>query len=233
MHLFARAFAVHLLTASGAVLAMLAILAAAKGDWAVMYFWLVIAFVVDGIDGPLARAVDVKTYAPQWDGVLLDLIIDYLTYVFIPAYALFVSGLFIGWSGWLSVGLIVFTAVIYFADTRMKTSDNSFSGFPGCWNMVVLVFFAFEPAWQVMLGIVVVLSLMQFASIRFIHPVRTERWRAISLPMIGIWTLSAFMCALGDFTEISILWTGGLLVSSIYLLLAGVIQQVWPERAQV
>ncbi len=230
MTLFARAFAVHLLTASGAVLAMLAILAAAKSDWAVMYFWLVIAFVVDGIDGPLARAVDVKRYAPQWDGVLLDLIIDYLTYVFIPAYALFVSGLFVGWSEWLSVGVIVFTAVIYFADTRMKTDDNSFSGFPGCWNMVVLVFFAFEPHWQVMLWIVLILSLLQFVPLRFIHPVRTERWRWVSLPMIAIWTISAVMCALGNFDGISALWTGGLLVSTLYLLLAGAVQQFIPPR---
>ena len=72
---------------------MLALLAAGKGDWPQMFFWLVIALIVDGIDGPLARRYDVTRYWPTYDGVLMDLIIDYLTYVFIPAYALFMSGL--------------------------------------------------------------------------------------------------------------------------------------------
>ncbi len=227
---FAKAFSVHLLTASGAVLAMLALLAAAKGEWSIMFLWLVVAFIVDGIDGPLARAVEIKKYAPQWDGVLLDLIIDYLTYVFIPAYALFVSGLFVGWAGWFCVIVIVFTAVIYFADTRMKTSDNSFSGFPGCWNMVVLVFFAIEPHWIVMTGIVSVLAVVQFFPVKFVHPVRTDRWRWISLPAIALWTACAFMCAWYDFVSIPVIWTSGLILSTFYLLLAGAAQQIIPAK---
>lgn len=230
MRPFALAFSVHLLTASGALLAMLALLAAAEERWATMYLWLVIALIVDGIDGPLARAVDVKTYAPQWDGVLLDLIIDYLTYVFIPAYALFVSGLFVGWSGWVSVGLIVFTSVIYFADTRMKTADNSFSGFPGCWNMVVLVFFAIEPPWQAMLVIIAVLSVLQFFNVKFVHPVRTDRWRWISLPAIAVWTLCAAVAAWYDFENIPQLAVAGLILTSLYLLFAGAVQQIRPVR---
>jgi len=126
-----RALSVHFLTATGAVFAMLAMLEAVQEDWPMMFLWLVVAFVVDGIDGPLARKYDVKTNAAQFDGVLLDLIIDYLTYVFIPAFALFSSGLLPGWTGWCALLIITFASVIYFADTRMKTSDNSFQGFPG------------------------------------------------------------------------------------------------------
>ena len=194
-----------------------------------MFLWLVVAFFVDGIDGPLARAVDIKKYAPQWDGVLLDLIIDYLTYVFIPAYALFVSGLFVGWSGWFCVIVIVFTSVIYFADTRMKTADNSFSGFPGCWNMVVLVFFAMEPHWILMTLIVAVLAVLQFFPVKFVHPVRTDRWRWISLPAIALWTVCAFMCAWYDFQAIPAIWTGLLLLSTLYLIGAGALQQLRPK----
>lgn len=232
MRSFTLAFSVHILTASGALLAMLALLAAAEERWATMYLWLVIALIVDGIDGPLARAVNVKKYAPQWDGVLLDLIIDYLTYVFIPAYALFVSGLFVGWSGWVSVGLIVFTSVIYFADTRMKTADNSFSGFPGCWNMVVLVFFAIEPPWVVMLVIIALLSALQFFGVKFVHPVRTDRWRWISLPAIVLWTGFAFAAAWYDFHDIPRIYIAGLILTSLYLLCAGAIQQLRPIRDQ-
>jgi phosphatidylcholine synthase len=119
-----RALSVHFLTATGAVFAMLALLAAVEADWPMMTLWLVVAFAVDGIDGPLARRYDVKTNAPRFDGVLLDLIIDYLTYVFIPAYALFASNLLPGWAGWLAILVITFASALYFADTRMKTSDN-------------------------------------------------------------------------------------------------------------
>ena len=177
-----RALFVHLFTATGAVFAMLAMLAAVDGKWSTMFVWLVIAFVVDGIDGPLARKYNVKTFAPQYDGYLLDLIIDYLTYVFIPAFALFKSGLFDkDWTGWVCIIVITFGSVIYFVDTRMKTKDNSFSGFPGCWNMVILVFFALTPNFWIILGIVIALTLSMFLPVKFIHPVRTKRWRLILL----------------------------------------------------
>ncbi|MEN9012073.1 MAG: CDP-alcohol phosphatidyltransferase family protein, partial [Yoonia sp.] len=131
-----KALLVHLLTATGAVFAMLAMLEAVDQNWSMMFVWLVVAFFVDGIDGPLARRYDTKTNAPIFDGVLLDLIIDYLTYVFVPAYALFKSGLLPGWTGWFAIIVITFTSAMYFADSRMKTKDYSFSGFPGCWNML-------------------------------------------------------------------------------------------------
>ena len=124
---------------------MLAMLAAVDEQWSMMSVWLVVAFFVDGIDGPLARRYDTKTNAPIFDGVLLDLIIDYLTYVFVPAYALFKSDLLPGWTGWIAIIIITFASAMYFADNRMKTKDYSFSGFPGCWNMLVLVLFALHP----------------------------------------------------------------------------------------
>lgn len=175
MSLHMRALAVHLFTATGAVFAMLAMLAAVDGNYDLMFLWLVIAFFVDGIDGPLARRYDVKTNAPEFDGVLLDLIIDYLTYVFIPAFALFTSGLMDGWSGWVMIIIVTFASAMYFSDTRMKTKDNSFQGFPGCFNMLVLVLFALSPPWWVCLVIVTLLSVAMFLPIKFVHPVRTER----------------------------------------------------------
>ena len=113
---------------------MLAMLAAVEEKWSLMFLWLVVAFAVDGIDGPLARKYDVKTNAPEFDGVLLDLIIDYLTYVFVPAYALFKSGLLPGWTGWFAIIVITFASAMYFADNRMKTKDNS------NWNSATIQF---------------------------------------------------------------------------------------------
>ena len=224
-----RALSVHLLTATGAVFAMLAMLAAVQENWPVMLLWLVVAFAVDGIDGPLARKYDVRTNAPRFDGVLLDLIIDYLTYVFIPAFALFQSGLLPGWTGWFAIIVITFASAMYFADTRMKTTDKSFQGFPGCWNMMVLVMFAIEPGFWVILLLVAALAAAMFLPLKFIHPVRTARWRLVSLPTAIAWTFFAGWAAWVQFDPQS--WAHwGLVLTSLYLLGAGIAQQIIPER---
>ena len=219
-----KALLVHLFTASGAVFAMLAMLAASEGNWSLMFLWLIVAFAVDGIDGPLARKYDVKRNAPRFDGVLLDLIIDYLTYVFIPAFALFKSGLLPGWTGWAAIIIITFASAVYFCDTNMKTKDNSFSGFPGCWNMLVIVLFALSPNFWISLSLVTALAVSMFLPLKFIHPIRTKRWRFISLPIAFLWVFFAGWAAWVDFHPHS--WAHwGLTLTSVYLVLAGIIQQ--------
>ena len=223
-----KALSVHLLTASGAVLAMFAMLAAVQQEWSLMFLWLVVALIVDGIDGPLARRYHVKTNWPTYDGVLMDLIVDYLTYVFIPAFALFQSGLLPGWTGWLAIIVICFGSVIYFADTRMKTKDNSFAGFPACWNMVVLVLFATKPGEMMILLVVILLTVTMFTNLKFIHPVRTSRWHEISLSVCIAWIALAAWAAWLDFNEGAVAkWL--LVLTSLYLLLAGIVQQIVPE----
>ncbi|MCZ0812473.1 MAG: CDP-alcohol phosphatidyltransferase family protein [Pseudomonadota bacterium] len=231
MLLNSKALLVHFLTASGAVFAMLALLAAADGKWDLMFLWLVVAFAVDGLDGPLARRYLVWQNAPRFDGVLLDLIIDYLTYVFIPAFALFKSDLLAGWTGWVVIILITYASALYFADTDMKTKDNSFSGFPGCWQMTVLVMFAVQPPVWLILILVTALSVAMFLPLKFIHPVRTRRWRAVSLPVAFAWVFFAGWAAWVDFHPQS--WAHwGLVLTSLYLLFAGIAQQLIPQRPQ-
>ena len=228
-----KALSVHLLTASGAVLSMLAMLEAVQGKWSLMFLWLVLALMVDGIDGPLARRYDVTTNWPLYDGVLMDLIVDYLTYVFIPAYALFKSGLLPGWTGWLAIIVIVYGSVIYFADTRMKTKDKSFAGFPACWNMVVLVLFAiFKPGEheKLILFIVVALTVAMFLNLKFIHPTRTKRWHWLNLGVAMAWLVLAFWSAWLDFQG-GLVNQWGLIVTSLYLGLAGITQQIFPATA--
>ena len=220
---------VHLLTATGAVFAMLSMLAAANHQWSLMFLWLVVAFAVDGIDGPLARRFDVKKYAPRFDGVLLDLIIDYLTYVFIPAFALFQSGLLPGWTGWVTIIVITFASAMYFCDGNMKTKDKSFHGFPGCWNMVALVMFAIQPNFWIILTVVIVLAIAMFLPLKFVHPVRTNRWRFISLPITLLWIAFAGWSAWVDFSANPvILW--GLTGTSLYLISAGLLQQISSQK---
>lgn len=225
-----KALSVHLLTATGAIFAMLALLAAVDQNWSLMFLWLVVAFVVDGVDGPLARRYDVRNRAPIYDGVLLDLIIDYLTYVFIPAYALFGSGLLPGWTGWLVTLVICFASALYFSDTRMKTKDYSFSSFPGCWNMVVLVFFATTPPIWIMLAVSALLTLAMFLPLRFVHPVRTEQWRWLTLPIAVIWVGCAGWIAWHRFPADYHPAFWPLIAASLYLLTVGVAQQALGGR---
>jgi phosphatidylcholine synthase len=224
-----RAFSVHLLTATGAVFAMCALLEAVDEDWSGMFLWLVLAFAVDGIDGPLARKYDVLTHAPHVDGAVLDLIIDYLTYVFIPAYALFQSGLLPDLWAWVAVVGLTFSSGIYFAGSWMKTADKSFRGFPGCWNMVVLVLFAITPSPGVIMTVLVVLAAAMFAPLKFVHPVRTRRWRPVSLAAALLWTGFATWATLAKF-EVGLFVQGGLVAASLYLLGAGVAQQATERR---
>jgi phosphatidylcholine synthase len=229
MTMTAKAILVHLFTATGAVFAMLAMLAAADGDWPMMVLWLIVAFAVDGVDGPLARRYHVRSHGGRFDGDLLDLIIDYLTYVFIPAFALFKSGLLPGWTGWVAIILITFASALYFADTRMKTEDKSFNGFPGAWNMVVPVLFVIEPNFWLILALVAALAVAMFLPLRFIHPVRTARWRAVSLPVAVLWSVLVFWTAWHGFDGgPAASWALGL--TSVYLLLAGIAQQAIPAR---
>ncbi len=195
-----------------------------------MTIWLTIAFVVDGIDGPLARRYAVTQNAPIIDGVLLDLIVDFLTYVMIPAYALYASGLLPGWSGWAVVLLIPFASALYFSDTRMKTADKSFRGFPACWNMVALSMLVIVPPWTVILGLVVALCIAQFVNLKFVHPVRTARWRPVTLPVALIWTGSIAVAAATGFAANPALTTV-VTLSSVYLLFVGIAQQLIPARA--
>jgi phosphatidylcholine synthase len=114
----------------------------------------------------------------------------------------------------------------------MKTMDNSFSGFPGCWNMLVLVMFAVEPNFWIILTLVTLLSVAMFLPLKFIHPVRTERWRWISLPMALAWTFFAGWAAWVHFDPQS--WAHwGLVVTSVYLIFVGIVQQIFTPRGEV
>lgn len=224
-----RAYAAHLFTASGAVFALLALLAALDARWSELFVWLVVAFVVDGVDGALARRTDVVTHAPIIDGVLLDLVIDFLTYVVIPAVALLRAGLLPGTAGMAAAVVIVFASALYFADTRMKTPDRSFSGFPAAWNMLAIVVFVARPPSTLLLVVVLLLTGTMFLPVKFIHPVRTARWRPLSLPVAVAWTMLAAWAALADFVLPGAAVVA-LVGTSLYLAVAGAAQQLVPVR---
>src|SRR3979411_221664 len=140
----AAAFFVHIFTAMGAGIALIALLEAVREHWAAMFAWLGVALIVDALDGPMARRLDVMRMQPDWSGEVLDLVVDFVTYVFVPAYAIAASGLLLPFTSQLLGAGIVVTSALYFADRRMKTTDNHFRGFPALWNAVAFYLFLLQ-----------------------------------------------------------------------------------------
>ncbi|HWK66766.1 MAG TPA: phosphatidylcholine/phosphatidylserine synthase [Rhizobiaceae bacterium] len=224
----ARAFSVHLLTASGSFLAFLSVVAASEERWTAMFWWLGLALLVDGIDGPIARKLQVKEILPTWSGETLDNIIDYMTYVLIPAFALYQRGFMGEGLSFLSAAIIVVSSAIYYADTGMKTKENFFKGFPVVWNMIVFTLFVIEPGERLSFAVVVIAAILTFVPMNFLHPVRVMRLRWINLPMTLLWCLFGALALIEDmhadqFVKI------GIAVSGIYLFVIGGVMQAFPN----
>jgi phosphatidylcholine synthase len=187
----AGAAAVHSLTASGAVLGLLALLAAAKGNWAESFAWLGAALIVDGVDGPLARAIDVKRVLPRFSGEELDHLVDYLTYVAVPAFMVARSGIAPeSLRLWLA-GAIMFVSLYHFSDTESKTGDGYFVGFPAIWNVVVLYCFVLDLPPGLSAFVIAVCAIFTFIPLYWLHPLRVRRLRIVTLAAVSAWGAAA------------------------------------------
>jgi phosphatidylcholine synthase len=193
-----RAFAIHVFTACGAALALLAMILATGGHWAGMFFCLGMALIVDGVDGPLARRFKEAEVLPRWSGETLDLIVDFTTYVFVPAYAIVASGLLPNGLAIPAGALIVVTGALYFADRQMKTADNYFRGFPAVWNLAALYLYLLEPPPWLAAVMIVTLAALSFAPIKFLHPLRVKHLRVLNIALLGAWSVLAALAVVRD-----------------------------------
>jgi len=193
-----RAFAVHIFTACGAALALLALILATGGHWAAMFFCLGAALVVDGVDGPLARELKVAEVLPRWSGDTLDLIVDFTTYVFVPAYAIAASGLLPHLLAVPAGLLVTIAGALYFADREMKTADNYFRGFPAVWNLGAFYLFLLEPPPWLAAAAIIALAALSFAPIKFLHPLRVKRLRVFNVALLAAWAMLAFLAVISD-----------------------------------
>ena len=184
----AAAFAVHLFTAFGAAVAFGALIAAFAGEFTVMFALLGVALAIDGVDGTLARKLRVAEILPRWSGDVLDHVVDYLNYVFVPAYALATSGLLPQPFAIPAAIAILLSSAVYFADTRMKTADGYFRGFPALWNVVAFYLFLSQPAPAIALAIIAAFIVLTFAPIFFVHPLRARGWTRPNILMLAIGT---------------------------------------------
>jgi phosphatidylcholine synthase len=215
-----RAFAVHVLTAVGAALALLALIFATGGHWAAMFLCLGLALIVDALDGPLAREFDIARVLPRWNGEALDLVVDYTAYVFVPAYAIVASGLLPEATAVLAGIIVVVCGALYFADRDMKTVDFHFRGFPAVWNVPAFYLYVLQPPAWVAFAAIVVLALLSFARVRFVHPFRVRRWRTVTLAMLAAWVVCAGAAVIANLSPD--LWVkAGLSITAIYFLAVG------------
>jgi phosphatidylcholine synthase len=220
----ARAFAVHVFTAAGAALALAALVYAVRGQWEAMFLCLGIALLVDGIDGTFARRFRVAELLPRWSGDVLDLVVDFTTYVFVPAYAMAAGGLLPDLLATPAAMVIVVTGALYFADRNMKTADNYFRGFPALWNAAAFYLFLLKPAPWLAAAIIVVLAVLTFVPFKFIHPMRVARLRTLNVAALVAWALLA-MFALLRGLEPGPWVASGLVIIGLYFLAVGLIDQ--------
>lgn len=184
------AWAVHLFTASGVVLGLLALDAVVRGEWREALAWLFVALVVDGIDGTLARAFHVEKRLPTIDGAALDLVIDYLNYVFIPTFLIWKAGFLLPGAEVPLSAAILLSSLYVFARRDMKTPDGYFRGFPALWNVVAVYFVLAPPPPVLASAIVLALVVLTFAPIHVVHPFRATDARRIAPVLAIVWVVS-------------------------------------------
>ncbi|MBK6793072.1 MAG: CDP-alcohol phosphatidyltransferase family protein [Anaerolineales bacterium] len=189
------AWGVHLFTATGAIWGLLGIFAIFENDYKMMIVWMIVAMLVDGFDGMLARWADVKKYANGIDGALLDNILDYLNYVVVPAIFMIHTDLLPEPVKWLTACLILLTSAYQFTQTDAKTDDHHFKGFPSYWNVAALYMLLMNlPPW-VNFGFLMLFNIMVFIPVKYIYPSRNSYLRTLTLGLtylygaVGIWGL--------------------------------------------
>lgn len=223
-------FSVHAFTACGAALGLVALLAAVDGQFTTMFVWLGLAFAIDAADGSLARRFRVEATVPHIDGAVLDLVVDFLTYVVVPLVALWRSNLL---EPSLAIPLCCFVcaaSALYFADRRMKTKDMWFRGFPAIWNVLVFYLLVLRPPPLTCTLIVVVAALLMFAPIVFVHPLRVARLRPATIAATGVWSLAALAALDQDLSGATFATKAALVAVALYFLVLPVFRNVPPSK---
>jgi phosphatidylcholine synthase len=225
------AFFVHVFTAMGAGIALLALLEAVREHWAAMFAWLGLALVIDGLDGPIARRLNVEAMQPNWSGEVLDLVVDFVTYVFVPAYAIAASGLLLPIAAPLLGAGIVISGALYFADRRMKTADNHFRGFPALWNAAAFYLFLLHPSPLISTLGIAALIVLTFVPIYVLHPVRVKRLRSLNLLLIAVWAALAILTIAKDF-DVAMPVTAALCAIALYVICGDAVIRVLRRENQ-
>lgn len=182
--------AIHAITASGAVAGLLGLQAVMDGHVRAALLWLIACQVLDGVDGPIARKINVVTHAPHIDGHILDLVVDYVACVVVPVAFMYRMDLVPRQTEIWIAALIIFTSALWFARSDQETSDNWFNGFPATWNVVIPTFLILGTSRGIALAISLLLCALQLTSVKFPHLVRVKAMRPITLTVTVIYFIA-------------------------------------------
>jgi phosphatidylcholine synthase len=219
------AFGVHAFTALGAIFGFQALIEAAAHRWEAAFSWLGLALIVDGVDGPVARWARVNDRLPRFSGERLDLIIDYLTYVVVPVFIIYEAGLVPAAFAPMAAALILLTSLVHFIDRQSKTEDGFFVGFPAVWNIVALYLLIFPVPPALSFAVLMLLALLTFLPLKWIHPVRVVRFRMATFIVMAAWTV-ATVVALSDGFPASLAVQILIALSTLYLIGIGLIRSI-------
>ena len=183
------AWAVHLLTASGAVLGLLTIAATNAGNYRLAFLWMAVATGIDSGDGALARAARVKDRLPTFNGARLDDIVDYLTFVFAPAYLVYHARLVPDGTSLVVVAAMLLSSAYGFSQEAAKTSDHFFTGFPSYWNIVVFYLMVVAAQPLVSAAVLLTLAVLVFVPIAYVYPSRTPMLRTATIALGLAWAV--------------------------------------------
>lgn len=210
------AWAVHVFTASGVVIGFFALLAVIDGEPRAALLWLGLATFIDGLDGPAARKLGVREAIPRFDGATLDNVVDYFTWVVVPALFIYRFGLLPDSFALAGAAFIMATSLYTFANLDLKTSDNYFVGFPAIWNVVAFQMFILESPQLLNLGVTAALGILTFLPVKFVHPLRVKEWRIPTIVMTTLWALTSLWMVVIHPTDSAVafwIW----IVASVYL----------------
>ncbi len=194
------AYAVHMFTASGLVFALLAMYyVTSKHNLQWYFIFLTVTTVIDAVDGTLARKFKVKEFAATVDGALLDNIIDFITYSFLPAYFMFSSEILDNPYAIIASIVVLFVSGYQFCQTNAKTDDHYFVGFPSYWNITIMFLYWMQLGTVINFWFIMVLAVSAFIPVRYIYPSRTKPLMVPTLIITVPWTFAILYVLIWSF----------------------------------
>jgi len=195
-------YVLHVMTASGAVAGMLALESVISSHLRAALLWLIVCQVLDGLDGPLARKLDVTIHASRIDGHILDLVVDYLTCVVVPVALLLSQHLLPSHYATFVAALIFLSSALWFARTDQETADHWFNGFPAVWNLVIPTLLILGSDKNEVLISTLVLCALQLTNFKIPHLARVAKFRMLTLPLTALYLIDLTFLS-WNFTELS------------------------------
>ncbi len=216
----------HFYTALGAVAALFSMLAVFAEDYRAAFFWLGVQIFIDATDGVLARAVRVKERLPWFDGALLDNIIDYITYVFVPVLILLRAALLPAvWGVWVGAAILIASGY-GFSRTDAKAAEGGeyfFTGFPSYWNIVAFYMYVLRLSPALNAAILMVFVALVFVPLRYVYPSRAQTLQALTILLgsiwgaITIWVIWRLPDTSGAWAAVSLVFPAYYIVLSLWL----------------